>query len=62
MQEDPDAPYHIGFIAEDTPELLSGKNRDSMAIGDCVGLFLATVKQQQQRIAELEKKIEDLER
>jgi hypothetical protein len=62
VKENADAPYHIGFIAEDTPKLLSGKNRDSMAIGDCVGLLLAVVKEQQKKISELEERIKNLER
>ncbi len=61
VSENPDAPYHIGFIAEDTPELLSGRNRDGMATGDCIGLLLAAVKEQQKRIQALEERIRELE-
>ena len=62
VQEDPDAPYHIGFIADDTPELLSGKKHDGMATGDCIGLLLAAVKEQQKRIESLESEIRAIKR
>ncbi|MBN1779587.1 tail fiber domain-containing protein [bacterium] len=52
--ENPDAPYHVGFIAEDTPEMLTGEARNSMSTGHCVGLLLAIVKEQQKRIEALE--------
>lgn len=55
---DPEAPYHIGFIAEDTPELLSGENRDGLATGDCIGLLLGVVKEQQAQIERLSREVE----
>jgi hypothetical protein len=61
VQEDPDAPFHIGFIADDTPVLLSGKKHDGMATGDCIGLLLAVVKEQQRTAEDQQKHIEDLE-
>ena len=63
---DKNAPYHIGFIAEDTPELLSSKDRNGMVTGDCIGLLLAAVKEQQQQISSQRQQIaslrEDIER
>jgi hypothetical protein len=54
VKENSDAPYHIGFIAEDTPELLSGKNHDGIYMSDCISLLIAVVKEQQKRIEALE--------
>ena len=59
--ENPNSMFHIGFIAEDTPKLLSGQNQSSMATGDCIGLLLAIVKEQQANIEALEKRIAYLE-
>jgi hypothetical protein len=59
--ENPDAPLHVGFIAEDTPELLTGKDRNSMSTGDCIGLLLAVVKEQQKTVEDQLKRIEGLE-
>jgi hypothetical protein len=60
--ENPDAPYHVGFIAEDTPEMLSGKDRNSMSTGDCIGLLLAVVKEQQKEIEKLKTEMSELKR
>jgi hypothetical protein len=59
---DSNAPYHIGFIAEDTPELLSGENRDGLVTGDCIGLLLAVVKEQQSEIDRLSREIETIKK
>ena len=50
---DPTEYRHIGFIAEDTPELLTGPGRDKMALGDCVGFLLQTVKELKEEIRRL---------
>jgi hypothetical protein len=60
VDQNPHAAYHIGFIAEDTPELLSGTNHDGMQTGDCIGLLLAIVKEQQVMIEKLQKEIEEI--
>jgi hypothetical protein len=61
VKENPDAPYHIGFIADDTPELLSGTKHDGMQMNDCIGLLLAVVQEQQKAVEEQQRRIEDLE-
>jgi hypothetical protein len=61
VTENENAPYHIGFIADDTPSLLSGKDKNSMATADCIGLLLATVKEQKQQIESLNKQNELLQ-
>jgi len=60
--ESSEAPYHIGFIAEDAPALLSGRDRNSMATGDCIGLLLAVVKEQQKEIETLKLEIAGLKK
>jgi len=62
VAENPNAPYHVGFIAEDTPEMLTGKDRNSMATGDCIGLLLAVVKEQQKEIESLKTEMKELRR
>jgi len=61
VKENANAPLHIGFIAENTPILLSGENQDGMVTGDCIGLLLAIVKEQQTTINELKERVEKLE-
>ena len=56
----PEAAFHIGFVAEDAPELLAGKNHDGMQTGDCIGLLLAVVKEQQIIINNMQKEIDEL--
>ena len=55
------APVHIGFIAEEAPDLLTGKGKNSMATGDCIGFLLAVVKEQQSMVKEQQKTIAALE-
>jgi hypothetical protein len=61
LRENPDAMYHIGFIAEDTPQLLSGASQKGMVTTDNIGLLLAIVKEQQNTIEDLTKRLEQLE-
>ncbi len=51
------APYHVGFIAEQTPTLLTGEKQNSMATGDCIGLLLACVKSLSEKVSELSMKL-----
>jgi hypothetical protein len=62
VETDPAAPYHIGFIAEDAPELLTGKAHDGMATGDCIGFLLGVVKEQQKTIDALSARLDALEK
>jgi hypothetical protein len=41
---------HLGFIAEETPDILTGKGKDGQAIGDCIGFLLAVVKELNNKI------------
>jgi len=48
---------HVGFIAEDTHELLSGKNKDSMSISDTVAILIKAVQELTTRIDALERRL-----
>jgi len=61
VKENPDARFHIGFISEDAPQLLTGRDQKSMATVDCIGFLLAVVKDQQETIEGQEKRIDVLE-
>jgi hypothetical protein len=62
VAENSDAPFHVGFIAEDTPAILSCKDRNSIATGDCIGLLLAVVKEQQKELVTLKAEMKELRR
>ncbi|MBC8427112.1 MAG: tail fiber domain-containing protein [Deltaproteobacteria bacterium] len=53
---------HVGFIAEDAPELVASKDRKGMSSMDVVAVLTKVVQQQQKTIAELSKKVIELER
>jgi hypothetical protein len=44
----------IGFIAEETPALLSGEKHDGQSTANCIGFLLAVVKDQKSKISILE--------
>jgi hypothetical protein len=54
-KSDPNKIKHIGFIADDTDELLSGPNKDNMQIADCVGALLKAVQELDDRVTNIEK-------
>jgi len=51
----------IGFIAEDAPALVAGKEHDRMDIGNCVGLLLKAVQELSKDNDALKKRIASLE-
>jgi hypothetical protein len=53
---------HVGFIAEDVPELVATPDRKSLAPMDLVAVLTKVVQNQQAIIGELEKRIAELER
>ena len=53
---------HLGFIAEDVPELVATKDKKGMSPMDVVAVLTKVVKEQQKTIAELSKKMDELER
>ncbi len=53
---------HLGFISEDVPELVATKDRKGMSSMDVVAVLTKVVQDQQKTIAELSKKMDELER
>ena len=51
------AETHVGFIAEDVPELVAMDNRQSLSAMDIVAVLTKVVQDQQQRIADLESRL-----
>ena len=53
---------HVGFIAEDAPDLVATKDRKGMSSMDVVAVLTKVVQEQQRTIAELSRKVTELER
>jgi hypothetical protein len=53
---------HVGFIAEDVPELVATPDRTGLAPMDIVGVLTKVVQEQQKTIAELRARLERLEK
>jgi hypothetical protein len=54
--------HHVGFIAEDVPDLVATADRKGMSAMDVVAVLTKVVQQQQATIQKLEKRIVELER
>ena len=53
---------HVGFIAEDVPDLVASTDRKGMSAMDVVAVLTKVVQDQQKTIAELSRKMAELER
>lgn len=53
---------HVGFIAEDVPELVATSDRKSLSSMDVVAVLTKVVQEQQKMISELKEKVERLEK
>jgi len=53
---------HLGFIAEDVPELVAMEDRKSLSPMDIVAVLTKVVQAQQEQIAELERKVDEQQR
>ncbi|MBF0590820.1 MAG: tail fiber domain-containing protein [Nitrospirae bacterium] len=53
--------HHIGFIAEDVPEIVATKDRKGLSPMDMVALLTKIVQEQQKTIAELSDRVKSLE-
>ncbi len=53
---------HVGFISEDAPELVATKDKKGMSSMDVVAVLTKVVQEQQKTIADLSKKMGELER
>ncbi len=49
---------YVGFIAEDVPGLVASEDRSSLSTMDIVAVLTRVVQQQQQKIAELEMRLD----
>jgi Chaperone of endosialidase len=54
--------HHVGFIAEDVPDLVAMPNRKGLSSLDIVAVLTKVVQQQQKAIAELQAKVAELEK
>ena len=55
-----DPELYVGFIAEDVPDLVAMDDRQSLSAMDIVAVLTKVVQEQQQRIAELEARLDEL--
>lgn len=53
---------HVGFIAEDAPDLVASRDRKGMSSMDVVAVLTRVVQEQQKAIAELSRKVADLQK
>ncbi len=53
---------HLGFIAEDVPDLVAINDRKHLAAMDFTSLLVKVVQMQEERIAKLEKEIQNLQK
>ncbi len=53
---------HVGFIAEDVPDLVASNDRKKMSSMDVVAVLTKVVQEQQKTIAELQRRLTELER
>lgn len=53
---------HVGFIAEDVPNLVANNGRKNLSPMDIVAVLTKVVQEQQETIVELKKRIENLEK
>ena len=53
------AESHVGFIAEDVPDLVATNDRASLSTMDIVAVLTKVIQEQQARIDALEKRLED---
>jgi hypothetical protein len=53
---------HVGFIAEDVPDLIATKDRKGLSPMDIVAVLTKVVQEQQKTIADLSEKLTELEK
>lgn len=53
---------HVGFIAEDVPDLVATADRKGLSTMDIVAVLTKVVQEQQQTIAELKQRVDSLEK
>lgn len=60
MKGDEEKDYRVGFIADDTNPIVSGKNQDIMDLQNCIGVLIKAVQELSQKCDLLENKIKEL--
>jgi len=53
---------HVGFIAEDVPELVANKDRNGLSPMDIVAVLTKVVQEQQIILAKLQNEVNDLKK
>jgi len=62
LKDDKDKNLHLGFIAEDVPDLVASRDRQSISNDHIVALLTKVIKEQEKRLLELAEKVEILEK
>ena len=57
MKGDPEKDYRVGFIADDTDPILSGKNQDIMDLQNCIGVMMKAIQELSNEIETLKQKL-----
>lgn len=57
MKGDPEKDYRVGFIADDTDPILSGKNQDIMDLQNCIGVMMKAIQELSSEIETLKQKL-----
>lgn len=55
FKKDKEKTHRVGFIADDTDSILSGKNKDRFDINNTIGVLIKAVQELSKRIKKLEK-------
>ena len=53
---------HVGFVAEEVPELIATKDRKGLSPMDIVAVLTKVVQEQRQAISDLSEKVDTLQR
>ena len=53
---------HVGFIAEDVPELLATPDRKGLRAMDIVAVLTKVLQEQQNRVSQLEKELSEIKK
>ncbi len=62
LKADKDNNLHLGFIAEDVPDLVASRDRQTISNDHIVALLTKVIKEQEKRLLELAEKVETLEK
>ena len=60
FKNDPSAKTHIGFIAEEVPDIIANADKNMISEMDIIAVLTAVVKNQQQEIDDLKNRVNKL--